>query len=230
MQTGVAVGLPIWERSRNNRIAALSGCAPLQAGIDATVPRRLLKRRFFRKHTGLHLQALWQGALLSDSKPGWCKLCQRALSFQHVLWDCPFTASKFPEPPHLSKARERFPWPSLWLRGLVPKEATQLHTNSAQKGFVFEGLWKDHNSVISDGTLVYASDASGGPGAKDPRSSCVAWAIAAYRLAEGVPQRVASVTCFPEKPLTVASAEQQAVFVLRAILMSPLTFKRLRTS
>ena len=61
---------------------------------------------------------------------------------------------------------------------------------------------------------MYASDASGGPGAKDPRALCVAWAIAAYKFEAGVPRRVGSVTCIPEEPLSVAQAEQQAVFEL----------------
>ena len=84
---------------------------------------------------------------------------------------------------------------------------------SASKGFYAEGLFASQ-AVISDDTLVYATDASGGPGAKDPRSICVAWAIAAYRVTDGVPHRVASVTCFPPQPLSVASAEQQAALEL----------------
>ena len=103
------------------RIAELEGCQSLGNGVDVVVPSRLLKRRFFHKSTAVSLQALWQGALLGSSKPGWCKLCGCSLSLQHVLWDCPDISAKFPEPPLLAKARRQFPWPSLWLHGLVPE-------------------------------------------------------------------------------------------------------------
>ena len=204
---------PIWENARNARITSLSGCSRLQGGVDTTVPRRLLKRRFFRKSTVVNLQALWQGAVLSESKPGWCKLCHCALDLQHVLWACPFVASKFPEPPHLRKARSSFPWPSLWLRGLVPKEATALFPSQAEFGFQVEGLWCQQQTVPGS-AFVFASDASGGPGAKDPRGLCVSWAIAAYKLEKDTPVRVASVTCFPRKPLSVAQGEQRALYEL----------------
>ena len=205
--------VPIWEAERLERISGLEGCQDLKDGVDTVVPHRLLRRRFFNKSTLTNLQALWQGALLGASKPGWCKLCKCHLSLQHVLWDCPFISNKFPEPPHLQKLRAQFPWRSLWLRGLVPRAATQILHGSASKGIHAEGLWASQ-AVISDDTLVYATDASGGPGAKDPRSICVAWAIAAYRVTDGVPHRVASVTCFPAQPLSVASAEQQAALEL----------------
>ena len=205
--------VPIWEAERLERISGLEGCQDLKDGVDTVVPHRLLKRRFFNKSTTTNLQALWQGALLGASKPGWCKLCKCHLSLQHVLWDCPFISNKFPEPLHLQKIRANFPWGSLWLRGLVPRAATQMVHGSASKGFYAEGLFASQ-AVISDDTLVYATDASGGPGAKDPRSICVAWAIAAYRVTDGVPHRVASVTCFPPQPLSVASAEQQAALEL----------------
>ena len=92
----------------------------------------------------------------------------------------------------------------------MPKEATACVPALSAVGSVTDGLWSQ-STVLSSRNLVFATDASGGPGAKDPRSICVSWAIAAYQIEEGVPQRVASVTCFPESPLSVAQAEQQAV-------------------
>ncbi|CAE7557169.1 unnamed protein product [Symbiodinium sp. CCMP2592] len=46
------------------------------------------------------------------------------------------------------------------------------------------------------------------------RSACVSWAIGAYELRPEGPVRVASITCYPVQPLSVAGAEQQAAFEL----------------
>ena len=205
--------LPLWENARMQRVSCLEGCLDLVSGVDLTIPDRLQRKKFFNKNMAVNLQALWQGALLGQSKPGWCKNCCCQLSLQHVLWDCPFIAGRYPEPPHFRTARQRFPWPSLWLRGLVPKSAVGLTGFKGSSGLVVEGLWQ-HEHVLHNNNLVFASDASGGPGARDPRSACVAWALGAYELTAEGPQRVASVTCFPEHPLTVAGAEQQAAFEL----------------
>lgn len=140
-------------------------------------------------------------------------MCDCPLDLQHGLWECPFISKPFPVPPHFNAARKKFPWPSLWLRGLVPREATELGRVQHATGYQFEGLWCNRR-VISSEALVFASDASGGPGARDPRAACVVWALAAYRLEPSGPKRVASITCFPEAPLTVAAAEQQAAFEL----------------
>ena len=118
--------LPLWEEARLQRVAKLEGCHALDLGVDFAVQDRLQKRKFFNKNMAVNLQALWQGALLSRSKPGWCTACNCPLDLQHVLWDCPFISDKFPLPPHLREARAKFPWPSLWLRGLVPKDVTRL--------------------------------------------------------------------------------------------------------
>ncbi|CAE6956212.1 unnamed protein product [Symbiodinium sp. CCMP2592] len=205
--------LPVWEDVRLQRVSLNDGCQNLRGGLDATVPERLQKRKFFNKNMTVNLQALWQGALVSRSKQGWCTRCHCPLDLQHVLWDCPFIAQPFPAPQHFRAARQQFPWPSLWLRGLVPQEATALLRDKSAEGYVFEGLWR-HRQVIPSDSLVFASDASGGPGARDHRSACVTWALAAYRLEPEGPKRVASITCVPVQPLTVAAAEQQAAFEL----------------
>ncbi|CAE7315095.1 unnamed protein product [Symbiodinium sp. CCMP2592] len=56
----------------------------------------------------------------------------------------------------------------------------------------------------------------GGPGARDLRSACVAWAIGAYEITDDGARRVASITSFPQRPLSVAGAEQQAAYELFA--------------
>ena len=205
--------LPIWEHVRLQRISLYDGCQALREGFDVTVPERLQKRKFFNKNTAVNLQALWQGALVSHSKQGWCTLCSCPLDLQHVLWDCPFVSNPFPAPLHFAKARKQYPWKSLWLRGLIPREATSLVCSSNAAGFKLEGLWSSRQVIPSD-SLVFASDAAGGPGARDHRAACVTWSLAAYRLEPDGPKRVASITCVPERPLTVAAAEQQAAFEL----------------
>ena len=205
--------LPIWEHVRLQRVSLNDGCQALADGLDATVPERLQKRKFFNKNMAVNLQALWQGALVSQSKQGWCTMCSCPLNLQHVLWDCPFISNPFPAPPHFSTARKQYPWKSLSLRGLVPREATRLGSPNNAAGYEYEGLWRSRRVIPSD-SLVFASDASGGPGARDHRSACVTWALAAYRLEPEGPKRVASITCVPDRPLTVAAAEQQAAFEL----------------
>ena len=118
--------LPVWEDVRMQRVSLLEGCQALRLGVDLTIPNRLQRRKFFNKHMIVNLQALWQGALISQSKTGWCTLCNCRLNLQHALWDCPFIAQRYPEPLHFRAARKRFPWPSLWLRGLVPKEFSKV--------------------------------------------------------------------------------------------------------
>ena len=208
--------LPIWEHVRLQRISLYEGGQALGDGLDVTVPERLHKRKFFNKNMAVNLQALWQGALVSHSKQGWCTLCSCPLDLQHVLWDCPFILNPFPAPLHFSKARKQYPWKSLWLRGLIPREATRLVCSSNVAGYKLEGLWSSRQVIPSD-SLVFASDAAGGPGARDHRAACVTWSLAAYRLEPDGPKRVAStasITCVPERPLTVAAAEQQAAFEL----------------
>ncbi|CAE7255944.1 unnamed protein product, partial [Symbiodinium sp. CCMP2592] len=195
------------------RISDLEGCHLLVQGVDLTMPKKLLKTKIFNKNTLVSLKALWQGALLSESKPGYCKQCRCRLNLQHVLWECPALTTKFPEPPHFTQARKDFPWESLWLRGLVPwsKTRMQLH-QGIERGLRVDGLWKE-GCVLDASNFVFATDASGGPGSSDDRLRCVSWAIAAYALTPNGPQRVASISCL-EKDLTVPAAEQRALLEL----------------
>ena len=108
---------------RLERISSQEGCFSLRQGVDFTVPRQLARRRHVRADTLTGLQAVWQGALVSASKPGFCTRCRCALSLEHVLWQCPFIAEAFHD--DMQEARQEFPWPSLWLRGLVPLQAVR---------------------------------------------------------------------------------------------------------
>ena len=80
---------------RLERISSQEGCFSLRQGVDFTVPRQLARRRHVRTDTLTGLQAIWQGALVSASKPGFCTRCRCALSLEHVLWQCPFIAEAF---------------------------------------------------------------------------------------------------------------------------------------
>ena len=159
-------------------IAAQEGCGLLADGIDFTVPRRLSKIKHFHKNTRTGLMAVWQGALPSSSISGWCSLCQCQLTLQHALWDCPFTRRHFPE--QFEKERQRYPWPSLWLRGLPPLAATTHPApEAALLGTRASGVFLNTSRVSSEG-LVFASDASAGPGGSDCRLLFTCWAIGAY--------------------------------------------------
>ena len=193
-------------------IATQEGCGLLADGIDFTVPRRLSKIKHFHKHTRTGLMAVWQGALPSSSISGWCSLCQCQLTLQHALWDCPFTRRHFPE--HFEKERQRYPWPSLWLRGLPPLAATTHPApEAALLGTRASGVFWNTSRVSSEG-LVFASDASAGPGGSDCRLLFTCWAIGAYRLEPEGPVRVGHVTHLMPYSLSVPQAEQHALFEL----------------
>ena len=192
------------------RLSALEGCSMLKQGVDLVVPKKLLKKKFLNKHTLVSLKALWQGALLSEPKPGFCTRCQCRLNLHHVLWECPVVTQNFPEPEHFETARAQFPWPSLWLRGLAPLCHTAMPQQSEEaKGLRVEGIWQ-HHRILDGGSYVFSS---GGPGGADTRLRCVSWAIAAYTLNDEGPKRVASISCL-DMELSVPAAEQRALFEL----------------
>ena len=110
--------------------------------------------------------------------------------------------------------KSQYPWPSLWLRGLPPLgEVLHPRPDREQSGLQVTGLWQTQ-STLEGSRYVFACDASGGPGGSDQRLLLTAWSIGAYVLADGIPQRVASVTCLEPEPLTVPQAEQRALFEL----------------
>ncbi|CAE7251918.1 unnamed protein product [Symbiodinium sp. CCMP2592] len=195
------------------RIAQQEGCGSLDQGIDFTVHRKLLKRKHVQRATLSNLHAVWQGAMVSSAKPGWCRLCQCPLSLQHNLWECPFICKQF-DAKEFSDLKSQYPWPSLWLRGLPPLSEVR-HPKPAidQCGLQVTGLWLTQ-STLEGSRYVFACDASGGPGGSDQRLLVTTWSIGAYALVNGQPQRVASVTCSESEPMTVPQAEQRALFEL----------------
>ncbi|CAE7320490.1 unnamed protein product [Symbiodinium sp. CCMP2592] len=195
------------------RIAQQEGCGSLDQGTDFTVHRKLLKRKHVQRATLSNLHAVWQGAMVSSAKPGWCTLCQCPLSLQHNLWECPFICKQF-DAEEFSELKSQYPWPSLWLRGLPPlSEVRHPKPASEQCGLQVTGLWSTQ-STLEGSRYVFACDASGGPGGSDQRLLVTTWSIGAYALVDGQPKRVASATCLEAEPLTVPQAEQRALFEL----------------
>ena len=198
--------------ARLQRISSQEGCSSLQQGVDFTVPRQMAKQRFLHKNTLTGLQAVWQGALVSASKPGWCKKCKCTLSLKHVLWDCPIITDKFQD--DMKEVRAELQWPSLWLRGLPPLHAVRHPSPPSELvGLRAEGIFSTGHQVQGTG-LVFASDGSAGPGGSDPRLNLSCWAVGAYTLEPSGPRRVGSITCLQPFTWTVPQTEQQAVFEL----------------
>ena len=194
------------------RISHQDGCTQLAQGIDCTVPRKLAKRSHLHKNTRTGLMAVWQGSLPGATKHGWCRSCRCLLTVQHALWDCPYLHSKFPD--NFDESRSLYPWPSLWLRGLVPLVHTRHPTVETQAyGLREEGIFRDHASFSGNG-LIFATDASGGPGGGDERMQFTCWAIGAYVLEPSGPQRLGCISYLQPFHMSVPQAEQQAVFEL----------------
>ena len=202
------------------RIASQEGCEQLAQGIDFTVPRKLAKRNHVHRNTRTGLMAVWQGSLPGVTKQGWCRACACKLTVQHALWECPYLSNRFPDT--FADSRSLYPWPSLWLRGLVPK-LPSLHpaAEPSAYGIREEGIFRDQNCLGGDG-LVFATDASGGPGGGDERMQFTCWAFGAYVLEPSGPQRVGCVSYLQPFHMSVPQAEQQALFELLLRVHSPI--------
>ena len=193
---------------QHRRIASSESCQDLKQGIDPTVPRRLLKRSAgVLDRTAL--KAVYQGALISSTKPGWCKLCKVPLSLQHIFWDCLIWENWPSNPSHWKQAREQWAFPCLWNRGLIPRSLT-FHPEPPEHkvGLLRFGLWEDQD-FLGPG-YVYSTDATGGPGGIDARDQVSAYAIAAFTKQGEVVTRVAYATCLLPCRVPVPVAEQYA--------------------
>ena len=69
--------------------------------------------------------------------------------------------------------------------------------------------------------LFYATDATGGPHASDPRGRVIAWAVCAFSWEEGSPLQVGQLTGLLPPGSTVAEGESFAVARLCATLSAP---------
>ena len=162
--------------ARWGRIAGQDSGSHLKEGIDWTVPRSIVKAPqlcFYR--------TAWQGALLTPAKGSpMCPTCKVQVDLQHILYDCTWWGSqKIALPKHWAEIRKRLPYPSLWCRGLMPGIATDHPQYEYGEGSIVRtGLWLSQPKICAQG-LFFGTDASGGPGSKDPRTRIVTWSVIA---------------------------------------------------
>ena len=167
---------------RWERISCQENAAGTAAGIDWTVPRKMLREssKHPLQHAGLRM--LFQGAFRRANNGGdmFCSRCGQNNTLRHVLHDCIRWAEVDigPDPAW----RDLFPQaPECFIvRGLVPKLATQ-HPQLTQaqlqprKTGIFTGEFLPVDNVY------FGTDASGGPRGEDSRLRVVSWAVVAIQ-------------------------------------------------
>jgi hypothetical protein len=155
-------------------MSLMPGGRGAQNGLDWSIHRRILKKRK-SKSKALPLRGVWSGAVLCSLKGGsaLCQLCGAPATYLHVLVECPSwdrrhrtLPSWYPRP--VPEAEECF-----WARAWVPAHWTKqpaLEVPVEKRGAFATGEpFPDH--------WVFATDASGGPGARDPRTRFVTWSV-----------------------------------------------------
>ena len=167
---------------RWERISCQENAAGTAAGIDWTVPRKMLRESI--KHPFQHagLRMLFQGAIRRANNGGdmFCSRCGQNNTLRHVLHECirwaevdigpdPAWRDLFPQAPECFK-----------VRGLVPKLATQHpQLTQAQLQICKTGIFT--GEFLPDDKVYFGTDASGGPRGEDPRLRVVSWAVVAIR-------------------------------------------------
>jgi len=203
-------------RQRRLDISKQQGCASLAGGVDLSVPKGLTGKAPMAKTAAL--RTVWQGAL----KNRWikagahCPKCGVPLTHQHALYDCSWWRGRVPPPPkHWERLRARYPYECLWSRGLMPRAVTQL------SGYSHGSPSEQADGACSASTwspeLFYATDATGGPHATDPRGRVIAWAICAFTWEAGSPLQVGQLTGLLPPGSTVEEGESFAVASLRSL-------------
>jgi hypothetical protein len=170
------------DKARLRRIASRVGCSAAEGGLDWTVRRQFV--RDLKKHgkrfrlNAFH--AVVQGTLRHSANTGIrnCPLCGVRATMKHVLWQCRWHANQIPVPDEWSECMKVDEQNCLWERGLIPTVWSPVaHTSEFVQR---SGVWQDAVTVSADG-LVFSTDASGGPAAKDKRFRRVAFAVYAFR-------------------------------------------------
>ena len=196
----------LWQmctKLRHEAIAQQSGCASLRDGFDTTVLREVDKAT--PRHKKGAIRMVWQGAFqcrkLKDGST--CPLCAVPLTTEHVVYDCKWWSGRAPPPhQHWKKKKESFPFPCLWLRGLMPATVTSLVGYTS--GPASERAW-------GVGSSHMWPDATGGPHGSDPRGRIVAWAITIHEWRQGALVCVGGVTGILPPGSTVAQGEAYAI-------------------
>ena len=205
------------ELKRRETIGRQAGCSSLSQGIDTTVPRLLLKHAPRSKTSAL--RTAWQGAMKSRRVKAdqLCPLCRKPLSPQHMSMECKWWRGRVPPPPkHWERLKTKYPYECLWARGLMPAAATRL------TGYLFGSASERAQGSCEQETWsaehLYATDASGGPHASDPRGRVVAWSVVAFSWKDGLPLQEGVMTGVLPPGTTAAEGESFAIARLCARL------------
>ena len=146
----------------------------LKQGIEWQAPRRALKKTPSKLHRNA-LVAVWQGAI-RHGKGATCTRCNQEATLSHVLWECSWWKNQHPEPQDFAMLRQKYPDPSLWLRGLGPPH---VRPGTYQQQLVEEGIFQQR--MVEDPSVFYATD--GSPGAsQDERFQIFTWGVIAFRI------------------------------------------------
>ena len=193
-----------WAMKRRRAIAGLEASAELEAGVDWTVGKKILK-----KLPGLQakaLQSVWQGALRCGPK-AWCSLCDQPASQEHLLWDCKWWQDNHPVPPAVRTALDQLPVCAR-VRGLPPALESPLNPREVK----LTGLWQ-RVSKLDDPELKFATD--GFPGSSgDPRCWRMTWAAIAFTCRDGNLEILATATGPVPGEQTVFRAEATALLFI----------------
>ena len=193
-----------WARQRREAVSGLEASAALQAGVDWTVGKKILK-----KLPGLQakaLQSVWQGALRCGSK-AWCFLCDQPASQEHLLWDCKWWQDNHPVPAAVQTALCQLP-ACVRVRGLPPVPPKSPNPRDVK----LTGLW-EQASKLDDPQLKFATD--GSPGSTgDPRCRRMTWAAIAFVCREGNIEVLATATDPVPGDQTVFRAEAMALLFI----------------
>ncbi|CAE7466241.1 unnamed protein product, partial [Symbiodinium natans] len=203
------------EEQKRAAIARQAGGAGAQEGLDWTPHHKLTKLGGLSPGLMEGIKSVWHAGVITESKPGWCKKCQMPATLEHVLKECPYWREQgFKEPKLQEYLRHKYPWECLWTRALLPKPAVW-HPKPPEHllGLRYQGCFAADAKVEAEG-LIFATDASGGPGGIDPRVQTSALAVVAMSWTNGVLGEAGRITelVYPWQP--VVDMERRALFRL----------------
>ncbi|CAE7569710.1 unnamed protein product [Symbiodinium natans] len=203
------------EEQKRAAIARQAGGAGAQEGLDWTPHHKLTKLGGLSPGLMEGIKSVWHAGVITESKPGWCKKCQMPATLEHVLKECPYWREQgFKEPKLQEYLRHKYPWECLWTRALLPKPAVwRPKPPEHLLGLRYQGCFAADAKVEAEG-LIFATDASGGPGGIDPRVQTSALAVVAMSWTKGVLVEAGRITelVYPWQP--VVDMERRALFRL----------------
>ncbi|CAE7471247.1 unnamed protein product [Symbiodinium natans] len=184
------------EEQKRVAITRQAGGKGAQEGLDWTPHHKLTKLGGLSPGLMEGMKSVWHAGVITESKPGWCKKCQVPATLEHEY------------------LRHKYPWECLWTRALLPKPAVW-HPKPPEHllGLRYQGCFAADATVEAEG-LIFATDASGGPGGIDPRVQTSALAVVAMTWKDGELVKVGQITelVYPWQP--VVDMERRALFRL----------------